>query len=290
GVVLGGVGVHVTEIVVKYGPSPLIIFAKDLVAVQILWATSLMFTKVSILFFYMRIFSVASFRLAARIVAVLVVMWAMSVILCGFLLCRPFAFNWDQTIKGGHCGNQILSYILTGAFNICTDVIVLCLPLPVIWNLQMRIWNKIGLIGIFAVGFFVCVVSIIRLITLVHLSYTDITYSVPEALIWSMLEPAIGITLACLPVIRPLLGSSFRSLSKGSKNDKLRSSEFRQLDEEYPLRSIGDLKNGGTVAQIGMRQGANQSGDLEAQNAMEGAGPLEGGNRIVVTKQWTVKH
>ncbi|KAF2497887.1 hypothetical protein BU16DRAFT_559613 [Lophium mytilinum] len=296
GVVHGGVGLHVTEVVGKYGRQPLTIFAKDLIAVQILWATSLMFTKTSILFFYTRIFTVPAFRLAARIIGVVVVLWALSVIICGFLLCRPFAFNWDQTIPNGHCGNQILSYELTGAFNICTDVIVLALPLPLIWNLQMKRANKIGLLGVFTVGFFVCVVSVVRLITLIHLSYSDITYSVPNALIWSMLEPAIGITLACLPVIRPLLGSGFSSLSK-SKNtsEKLHSSNFQQLDEDYPLRSLGDSKRTMNV-EAGSEHGSTREinvPEINEQYAIENTGPLDAhrmskrDQKITVTQEFT---
>ncbi|OCK85738.1 hypothetical protein K432DRAFT_286131 [Lepidopterella palustris CBS 459.81] len=291
GVAVGGVGLHLKDVVMAHGPGPLIAFSKDLIAVQILWCTSLMFTKVSILLFYTRIFSIASFRLAARVTAVVVVLWCISVILCSFLLCRPFAFNWDQTIPGGHCGNQILSYELTGTFNICTDVMVLCLPLPVIWNLQMRTANKIGLIGVFAVGFFACIVSIIRLVTLVHLSYADITHSVPEALIWSMLEPAMGITLACLPIIRPLLGSSFSSLSKGSKSDRLRSSRFQPIDDEYPLQSRGESK-GKTLVGVHSAHGSTRdisTRGLEEQNVMEGTESLDSARGIVVTQEWTVR-
>jgi len=123
--------------------------------VQILWATSLLFTKASILLFYMRIFdvSVTWVRAVSRLATVAITLWCLSVILCGFLLCRPFAFNWDQTIPGGRCGNQILSYILTGSFNIVTDVIVLCLPMPMVWRLQMPLPNKIAVTVIFAIGF-----------------------------------------------------------------------------------------------------------------------------------------
>jgi hypothetical protein len=32
------------------------------------------------------------------------------------------ALAWDQSIKGGHCGNQVKSYIITGALNICTGM------------------------------------------------------------------------------------------------------------------------------------------------------------------------
>lgn len=74
---------------------------------QILWATSLLFTKASILLFYMRIFdvSVTWVRAASRLATVAITLWRLSVILCGFLLCQPFAFNWDQTIPGGRCGD-----------------------------------------------------------------------------------------------------------------------------------------------------------------------------------------
>jgi hypothetical protein len=125
---------------------------QDLVAIQMLWATSLMLIKLSILCFYMRIFVVEWFIMVARAAGVLIILWALSVIFCGFFLCRPFAFNWDQTIDGS-CGQQITSYIVTGALNICTDVIVLGLPMPLIWRLQVSLRNKIGLTGIFTIGF-----------------------------------------------------------------------------------------------------------------------------------------
>lgn len=120
-----------------------------------LWATSLAMMKVSVLLLYIRIFDVgfAKFRLAARFVMVIVALWCLSVILCGVLLCQPFAFNWDQTIPGGHCGDQVLSYIITGSVNIVTDVMVLCLPMPMIWSLQMPTSNKLALTVVFAIGF-----------------------------------------------------------------------------------------------------------------------------------------
>jgi hypothetical protein len=133
----------------------LLTFQQDLVAIQILWATSLAMTKASILLFYMRIFDVADrlFRIVSRVATLAIFTWCLSVILCGFLLCRPFAYNWDQTIPGGHCNNQILSYILTGSFNIVTDMLVLCLPIPMIWKLQMPFKTKVALTLIFAIGF-----------------------------------------------------------------------------------------------------------------------------------------
>ncbi|MCJ1379563.1 hypothetical protein MMC17_002665 [Xylographa soralifera] len=205
----------------------------------------------SILIFYVRIFNVPSFKLVAKVLMVLVALWGSSVILCAFLLCRPFAFNWDQTIPGGSCGNQVLSYIITGAFNILTDFVILCLPMRMVWNLHVPRKNKIALFGIFGIGFTTCIISIVRLITLVSVSYADITYSVVDALIWSMLEPALGLTLACLPFMRPLFSLVFpETKSKVSGNSgsgfsfsqsKGDAKKFRKLnDDEFALRTMAD--------------------------------------------------
>jgi hypothetical protein len=167
-----GVGLHAVEVVTTYGIDRLTVFLKVsnqtrrvrvaaqiltilqvLIPVQILWATSLTATKLSILLFYCRVFSVPRVHLAAKILVVIIFLWCSTVVLSAFLLCRPFAFNWDPTIPNGHCGNRVLSYIMTGVLNIITDLAVLCLPMPVIWGLQMRTASKIGLIAVFATGF-----------------------------------------------------------------------------------------------------------------------------------------
>ncbi|MCJ1402686.1 hypothetical protein MMC11_005907 [Xylographa trunciseda] len=259
GIIIGGVGRHLPEVIETDGPGGIVIFLKDLVAVQILWAISLVFVKMSILLFYVRIFNVPAFKLVAKVLMVFVVLWGSSVILCAFLLCKPFAFNWDQTIPGGSCGNQILSYIITGAFNIVTDFMILCLPMRMVWYLHVPRKNKIALFGMFGIGFTICIISIVRLITLVSVSYADITYSVVDALIWSMLEPALGLTLACLPLMRPLFSLVFpdtRSKATGNSGSgysfsqsKSDAKKFRKLDDdEYALRTMGDTAGNESLA------------------------------------------
>ena len=119
---------------------------------EISWALSLMIIKISILLFYIRIFAVPSFRLAAQIVMGIVVLWALAVILQSFLLCRPVSYNWN-TQQPGTCGNRVASYVGCGSSNIITDAFVLCLPLPMVWNLQVPRANKVALSTIFGLGF-----------------------------------------------------------------------------------------------------------------------------------------
>jgi len=123
-----------------------------LIAIQLLWAVSLSLSKISILILYSKIFSIPAFIWMARGTGVVIIMWAMATILMGFLMCQPFAFNWDQTVPGGHCGNQVLSYKITGALNLVTDFIVLLLPMPYLYGLNLALYKKLVLMVTFAVG------------------------------------------------------------------------------------------------------------------------------------------
>lgn len=126
--------------------------AQDLVVVQLMWTFSLMFCKFSLLTFYVRIFAIRSFRIMAYVVATIVTGWAISVFLETFLLCRPFAYNWDPTITDFTCGNRNAAYIGAGSLNIVTDLMVLILPIPMVWNLQIPRRNKAILTAVFGMG------------------------------------------------------------------------------------------------------------------------------------------
>ena len=78
-------------------------------------------------------------------------MWVVSVILETFLLCRPLAYNWDTSISGT-CGNRNATYVVAGTLNLVTDLMVMALPLPHIWKLQLSFSKKIALCGVFSLG------------------------------------------------------------------------------------------------------------------------------------------
>lgn len=118
-----------------------------------------MFCKFSLLTLYARIFAIRTFRLLAYIVAAIVSCWALSVILETFLLCRPFAYNWNPAIKNFTCGDRKAAYIGAGSLNILTDLMVLCLPIPMVWNLQIPRRNKAILTAVFGMGLLYVVVS-----------------------------------------------------------------------------------------------------------------------------------
>ncbi|KAL8731083.1 MAG: hypothetical protein Q9181_004429 [Wetmoreana brouardii] len=286
----------------------------DLIGVQLAWTLSLMFCKFSLLTFYIHIFAIRTFRYLAYFVAAIVSGWALSVVLETFLLCRPFAYNWDPSIKDFTCGDRNAAYIGAGSLNIATDLMVLCLPIPMVWNLQIPRRNKIILSVVFGMGLFVCIVSILRLISLVTVSYTDITWTVTDPLLWSMLEPCVGITCACIPLMRPLLSRALPerfsrrankygefqdspSNSKGSSNRRFGGSRVHD-DGTHPLTStsgsVGITTNEISSGRLaGSKIGTESDLEdfslekLEAQRTLDLKRPLD---RISVKKEFKVQH
>ncbi|KAL4962760.1 uncharacterized protein BDV14DRAFT_191416 [Aspergillus stella-maris] len=245
GVLNCGVGYHMIEVIQEHGTGPVILFMKELVAIQILWAVGNSCVKLSLVSFYCRVFSFPYFILMAKATATFIILWALAVILGGFLLCQPFAYTWDQSIPGGHCGNQVVSYQITGALNLVTDLMVLTMPMPYLWKLEMRISQKLPLIAVFAIGLFVCVATIMRLVSLSLLDFNDLTFNITDALIWGTIEPALGVTLACIPFMKPVFPftrsmaryTTYSSTDSSSARDPGRKI-FQHPRDPYPIHTV----------------------------------------------------
>lgn len=99
------------------------------------------------------------------------------------------AKQWDSSIKG-KCIDTIPFYFALAGTSIGLDLIIIALPLPVLWKLQLRLKQRIILAALFALGFFVTVIQIIRIFTVKDLkTYTDSK----NIVIWSCVEVSLGV-------------------------------------------------------------------------------------------------
>ena len=133
-------------------PGELVIFFKTIYSEDYLYLFSVMLPKLALLCLYLRIFIDMVYRYIAYGVAIVMFLNWLTGCLMALLICKPIAFNWDKTIPGGHCGNIMGAYIWASFPNILTDVVMLLLPLPVIWNLHTSRSQKLGLTLTFLVG------------------------------------------------------------------------------------------------------------------------------------------
>ncbi|KAJ2998600.1 hypothetical protein NUW58_g272 [Xylaria curta] len=207
-VVHGGLGQHASDLAVT--PWKFITFGKLLIAVQILWAFSMTFVRLSILTLYIYIFSSHKrFRLACYLMMIISLLWDTGDTLTVFLLCRPLAYNWDKVNVAGVCGNLDAAYLAVHASNFAIDTSIALLPTPVLWNLQIPLKKKIGITAIFALGALVCAISIARIALyqlIVEYGQNDFTWSGTTLYIFTGVEPLIACTISCLPLLRPVGG------------------------------------------------------------------------------------
>ena len=108
--------------------------------------------KLAILALYLRLFTLKPYRIAVYALAVIVLTTGIVCPVMSLNLCRPFEFNWDRTIPGGSCWDENAFYRWGSLPNILTDVVMLILPMPIVWNLHISKRLKLGLTITFLTG------------------------------------------------------------------------------------------------------------------------------------------
>ncbi|KAI1500752.1 hypothetical protein F5X99DRAFT_385366 [Biscogniauxia marginata] len=250
----GGVGLHMTDITEEQVMLSLKLFAPA----QILWAIATCLVKISILFFYTSIFTIRRFKTAVFIVITLTIALLVVVILETFLVCRPFAFNWDKAIPDGVCGSSEHALLGVAIVNMVIDLSIVALPMPLLWELQMAFGKKMAISGILSLGLLICGLTAARIHSVLALDPLDFTHSVVPDIILGALEIELGVVNACLPILRPLIRKAFEShpafswewskktgtTSASSKSRKghmfMKNNMSFQLlpDNEYPLVEV----------------------------------------------------
>jgi len=240
----GGLGNHVWDLSVE----KFTIFLKLKTCTSLFYCLGIMFIKLSLLFFYLQFAVEKRFRVAVYSLMAVVTGYSLASALVVIFSCYPFSKSWDITITDGFCVNLPVFYIANLSLNSATDIAVLILPLPMLWKLRMPFQQKIAVLAIFMTGSGVCVVSILRIRSLVILlDKDDVTWELVEGYIWSAIELNTAIVCATLPFTKQFLrGVCPRRLGtaptpKGSASG-LKSSGFRRM----PAQAAFELEcNGG---------------------------------------------
>lgn len=171
---------------------------------------SLTVTKISILVQYLRLFPTRRFRIVCYVVLGIVTAYGVWTLFGNIFICTPVEFFWNKSLPNGSCLNQFTVWFTNAGVNIVQDFVILVLPMPVLRSLSIPKGQKRALMVVFALGGFVCLISIVRLQSLVRISNSlDPTFDNPPAATFSAVEANVGIICACLPYMRPLLSTMF---------------------------------------------------------------------------------
>ncbi|EFQ36740.1 hypothetical protein CGRA01v4_08471 [Colletotrichum graminicola] len=204
--VRNGLGRHVYFL----SPEQIKDYMKTFYTSIILYNAALGGIKMTFLIQYYRVLAVNKMKKIFIGAMVFVGAWSVSQMMGMIFICWPIAAFWDKSIPGTCLPNFPLWYS-NAAGNIFTDILVLLLPLPGISRLKLRRGQKYVLLGIFCLGFFTCIISVVR-IRFLHLE-VDFTWENVESSCWSVAEVCSGLTCACLPACRPLASRFIPALS-----------------------------------------------------------------------------
>ncbi|KAK4134425.1 hypothetical protein BT67DRAFT_433933 [Trichocladium antarcticum] len=173
-----------------------------------------------------------------------------AVLLSILLGCRPLSKNWQIYPDPGNFCQPAISRIdifVTVVLNVLTDLYLMSIPIPLLWQSSLRPLKKAGLIVLFSGGIFVMVAGILRCVLII----TDPVNGAQQAGSWAVRETFVAVVTSNLPMISPFLARLFRpiigslrslslsssKMSKTTRSDK-KPGAFR-LEDKNPRRGMG---------------------------------------------------
>ena len=127
-------------------------WAQALFVTEFLYGILIPFEKTSILLLYLRLFRVHRwFRYTSYGLIAYIWAWGISESIVAVVQCMPVEFQWNKSIEGT-CIDQLAYFRWVSVPNVIHDVVMLIVPVPIVWNLQIGLRQKFALSTIFAIG------------------------------------------------------------------------------------------------------------------------------------------
>ncbi|KAJ5138730.1 uncharacterized protein N7515_003578 [Penicillium bovifimosum] len=119
-------------------------------------------------------------------------------------MCGPIPKYWLGDAVEGSCLDQNAALIADSVISVVSDLIILVLPLPLTWSLQMSRNKKLRVIGLLGAGGLATAFSLYRLVLVLNGS-TDQSIMFTCVILSGNAEGGVGLICACLPVLNVML-------------------------------------------------------------------------------------
>lgn len=192
GTVKYGMGQHIWQLT----PGSVTQMLKYFYVMAVLYFTETALLKLTLIFFYVRVFPSRDVQRLLWGTVIFVVAWGLAFVLAALFQCQPIRYFWEHWdgLHEGHCVNINAITNTHAAISIALDVWILAIPLWQLKNLKMHWKKKVGVGLMFCVGTFVTVVSILRLRSLMTFSASsDASWEFYDVSVWSTIEICVGI-------------------------------------------------------------------------------------------------
>ncbi|KAG9191440.1 hypothetical protein G6011_09528 [Alternaria panax] len=189
---------------------------------EFLYAWSLGMSKLAILCFYWRLFSVSNIRPGIYILGACTIIWLTIRTFMTIFHCVPTQAYWNFNIPNAVCRIDPGKFMFgTTLVHLLLEISVLLLPVFQVASLKLRPGQKFAVVSMFMFGIFVCAASVVVLIVAINLDSktTEMSRDVRGVVIWAGTESYLAIISSCLPITRPIFRKFFSGSILGSKSN-----------------------------------------------------------------------
>ncbi|KAK2772139.1 integral membrane protein [Colletotrichum kahawae] len=259
-------------------------------------------TKLSVLFFYLRVFTSRPMRIATRLTFVIVILWGIGNILQTVLVCHLTNGKWHATNKD-ICRDHEASILSTGLFNCISNTIIMIVPLYTIWTLRkVSVSTRWGLSAVFLLNLIAIIGSVVRLIIMMDVhSLSQVMRNLAVTTFLTVLETHLTILCNSLPMLLPLWAfwkhrrfetdeyvSRIGGSSQSGKHDHL----VEDLTNGIPLETMygSNITHfTTTVGTGGMRRGSGNDGDSDVSETESTQRLPRNAQAITIETKWSIK-
>lgn len=200
-----GSGHHTSDIPISLLKSSLQIGFGGLIVYQV----TLALTKISICFFYLRLFSDTIAKRLIYLTIAVILLYAIPTVLFSVFQCNPVRGYWIKTINS-KCLNTLPAFYINSIGNILADIWLIIFVIPRIWRLKMAQKQKVALFAIITLSWLVVIAALVRVVRLSAIfspnSNTggDEMWDFYDLSIWTGLEVSMGIFCVSAPAMKPI--------------------------------------------------------------------------------------
>ncbi|KAL6706705.1 hypothetical protein ACN47E_005247 [Coniothyrium glycines] len=202
-----------------------------------------------------------------------------------YIRCTPLEKAWNPSVEGTCWPTR--SLVGYGYFNAAwcaaADFALALIPWKLIWGLQLKFREKIGVSIAMSLGILAGVCAIVKGLYLNQLASQDFSYDGKDVSIWTVVETATAIIAASIPILRVFFkeavssyassrggggGAAAQSHTRSAKTIHLsRLNRSQTSSHTATVQAIGKDKNGGWTTlepadEDGSGDGASQRGIL----------------------------
>ncbi|KAF5689315.1 hypothetical protein FCIRC_1419 [Fusarium circinatum] len=228
---------------------------KEIFILHLLYVCGLAAAKTSILFFYLRVFQGTTFRILVWITHVFNALSTVVLLILALTLGRSVTYllgdTEDSVSNLNKYSNSIKIALAHCIVNLALDIWMLILPMTQLYNIGLKLNNKINVMAMFGLGIFLTVASLVRTIFQSQLlaDPEEAQTGQQQVVLWACIETYMGAIVACVPSTRQLVMKVIYKMRKQKEGQSTNKPIFigRSLapipdeDDMPPLSDVGGL-------------------------------------------------